>query len=701
MMTTEWSYENFKVELPRNLETAFYRSSSLGPSQAPELFTAPNLLGNATISPSAVVLVAAPAAVGKSFLARQLSSDLGAPYWDLSEFSLGSNFFTGTAVDSYEADGYSEFRSNLRASSISLVLDAVDEALVRAGRENFSAAVENLAELVRGATSPSVIIFGRDETINDTENILVEKGIAVTKFTVAYFNEEQALDFVLKKAKTRGAPVLKEFVPFMQGFEKSILSALNLNEWADARDFLGYSPVLDALATFYAREPNPIRLLQDARKDKGDSYTWQLLTRIMEDVLDREQDKFGNIFGAGNPKKYAFAASTYTPEAQIAYLLGDSDHPQAYDLDDPDHDGDPEWYAEVEDKIAEQLRLHPFLKVEARSRIENPLLAFTNSAFRDYVLARALADAKLAHPRLLEAYWRSPLLNPTPILAGLLFSRSVGTESPLAPSALGMIHDSHASGASRGQPAVLVSISLSESDSSSEMLQMYRIESREGGDRQLVTIDLKGTAPALNRGAAHCLIDFFGLDLRVGDGFADFLLSGNTVIVASSFESAVSNLRVRQGAGAAGVLISAETFSGATRRIDAQPDDSLRIVNRGERLQYPWHKYRIDVGSSGSAENPSLSLAMDLRRIVLWFTKPSMFGGGLRYPIGAAERLLAKKRMSAEVFAYLDSAGRVSRTGDEFVLNLPVDTRVILNNDLSDSAYTSFLFAMQLGIDGR
>jgi hypothetical protein len=304
---TEVDYRDFVASLPTNAQSPVYAGSGLGVQVGSDDFVPPSLqaVAYADSSPS-VYLISAPAAVGKTYFARQLSRDLNAVYWNLAEFSLGSNFFVGTAVQYYGPEGYSRFIAELESGQRTLILDAADEALVRAGKQNYVAAMKNLANMLARVNFPSVVILGREDTIEDTASVLTEEGVVAQRWSVAYFDKTQAATFVRMKAVHHGAPVMTELDDFLNSFFSSVGLALGATTWGEARSFIGYAPVLDAVATFYSRESNPFRVLESIRQSPDDRHVWNLLVTIFEHILDREQDKFGSNFGGDNADKAAF-----------------------------------------------------------------------------------------------------------------------------------------------------------------------------------------------------------------------------------------------------------------------------------------------------------------------------------------------------------------------------------------------------------
>ncbi len=70
------------------------------PTVGTKHFVAPDIeVEEEQVDPSArVLLVSAPAAVGKSSIAKQLGLLTNSMVWDLSHFSLGSSFFTALSL---------------------------------------------------------------------------------------------------------------------------------------------------------------------------------------------------------------------------------------------------------------------------------------------------------------------------------------------------------------------------------------------------------------------------------------------------------------------------------------------------------------------------------------------------------------------------------------------------------------------------
>jgi hypothetical protein len=104
---------------------------------------------------TSVVILSAPGAVGKSTVAAQIASAARAFLWDLSKFQVGSRTFAGTILELY---GFvsTGVQKRLREGNFLFVLDALDEAEVRAGSQNFEAFIRDLAEALSLGQSPAL-----------------------------------------------------------------------------------------------------------------------------------------------------------------------------------------------------------------------------------------------------------------------------------------------------------------------------------------------------------------------------------------------------------------------------------------------------------------------------------------------------------------------------------------------------------------
>ena len=87
----------------------------------------------------------------KSTTAKYISQVTGAPLWDLSTESVGTASLTGTVLKTYGAAEGSSVLDLLSEGEFLIVLDALDEALMRSGEGNFQEFLRD----VRGDSRPA------------------------------------------------------------------------------------------------------------------------------------------------------------------------------------------------------------------------------------------------------------------------------------------------------------------------------------------------------------------------------------------------------------------------------------------------------------------------------------------------------------------------------------------------------------------
>ncbi|NRD27103.1 hypothetical protein [Frigoribacterium sp. VKM Ac-2836] len=648
-----------------------------------EFFVEPNfdLVGDLA---ARVWLVSAPAAVGKTFIAQHLARDSSSPLWDLSLFSLGSHFFSGTMTEEHGVEGYLSFVNAFKATDGCLILDAMDEALVRSGAESMEAAVDNLVTILGSAQSgPSVVIFGRDDTIADVARVLGKSNVSTARMSVRFFTEQQSRVYVHEKSEDKVAALKAKLDEFLTKFFERVKSELGSYEWGDVHSFLGYAPVLEALSTAYDKKSNPLKDLNEALEDETDRQVWELLGRIVRSILLRETRKFSTSFGSGDDNKTRFAALTYSPETQLEMLM--QPDLTAYVLDFPD-EGDEDWLTDLDQQIRDQFREHPFLK-SSRSASPNMLTSFSNPIFRDFVCAWAILERRVDEFDLLPL-WGAPSISPAPLLTRFVFADSKRTHL-IEASALPILADSHSSNFVPGKSILLIREDAPElhvDDSSAVM----GVSLNEGG----VTSSVLEVVPPVGdleflRALSSVEIEAPHANLRLGMGQRDFLLGPDVRLNVLSVESLVPDVRILHSQ-ATTVKIHAESVTGITKRVIVHDLSSFVLVS--DSAYHPWRQYSSEASLVGLEAERRMDVAgMELRRLVAWFSRPSMLGGGLRYPATALEQIFNKGRASRDMFDYLAMKKMAWLDGPEFVIKLDVPVEVVRLNDLSNELYAELI----------
>lgn len=686
--------EDFLELLPRpaSLPPLLGQSESiLQPSPKPDDFVAPSLTTDSQGDDGTVWLISAPAAVGKSWLAKFISASTGNPYWDLSEFRVGSNFFSGTIARAYGGHGYARLQDELRSSSAVLVVDAADEALVRVGVSNYEAALEDLANLLDGhiGSGPAVVLLGRPETIELSAVILEGAGLSWRRFGVDYFSEGSAKSFVQTKASHLEVPPPPvELGRFMDGFFKVATGALGGRDWSDVRSFLGYSPVLDALVKF-ASDENPYARLMRIASDETHGRFWSLMSQVVLDVCAREAEKFAKTFGGGDDGRRAIARESFSVDEQLRMLLSSSpDEDFLLPVDrTPDELVDP-----MIEAAALQLRDHPFLAKGGKlARVANPLLRFGSPVFRDFATAWALWRLSPNVAIELESAARDPRVSATPMLFRFMASDLVVREGSRLPGAtLALVAQSSGAAGSGGLLRVVATAAGGPTTATpgDEVSSLLDVELWDDESRlvEFVVGPLGPDGIQLSRAVVNLLIDFPGGTVDLGAGMRDLSLGPAVTVAAGTVRVSAEEVRVVTSASSV-VGLEAGRFESSVAQLRVLGGGALQVDAPG--LYFPWLQHRF-VPKRSSADVDLDDAARKFRRLHDWFGRPSI-AGRLTYPRETMDKILAKGRADPDLFEYCQKVGLIEERGSAYVFHEPPSALASRVMDLTDPELRGFL----------
>lgn len=460
-MPTAISFSTFVSLLPKSAKYALAQSVD-GVSYIDEensRFVEPTLAKAESVSDPSVILLSAPGAVGKSTVAAELARRTNSTPWDLSKFQVGSNSFAGTLTKSFgtAAGGVME---NLNSGDFLVVLDAIDEAAVRAGAQNLDAFLDDLVgHLKNERPKPVVVLLGRSDTIDWVSLYFDDRGVPLARYELEFFDEAAAQDFIdrrldYKRQQDRASAVhrsqrkifLEARTELFQ-LASGLLSVKGEDPWRqpNVRRFLGYAPVLVALAD-YLDNPNCLALKNDIHRTREafshykDMGQWAFLVAIILELLKREQQK---MVDAVRPRMTAAAqkinwgkwSDLYSPEEQCRRILGAT-------LKVPVEETLPDELARTYAEALEtQLPQHPF---------HGSMQGFANVVFQEYVYAWALVNgAKQFAPALRSALYRT-LYRPSPLLARFILTLTgEAKDSTISGEDLGLFYESMQAGEAR------------------------------------------------------------------------------------------------------------------------------------------------------------------------------------------------------------------------------------------------------------
>lgn len=356
--------------------------------------------------------------MGKSAAATALAEALKWPLMRSERAQVGSHSLSGLVQD---ALGFSsDYIQRVADGTAGIVVDSLDEAHFKAGTENLLAFIENVQKVSgsgvtsgRATRQPSVVIFSRSDTAKWVRLTFDAQSVPLATARVNFFDQQSAHSFIesyldirfsetnrtdYHVARANPSPYEKLRDKRMRSIASVLLGRAEVNlgeDWADVQDFLGYAPVLVALAESLAVK-NPSAEI--ARLDAANQN--DLLEAIVDHILTREQGKLADQCG---PKLRALQPADdggvvdelalYAPLEQCIRLVAAT---TGVELASVLPVALPDAVRPVyEESVGLFLPDHPFMKGRE----------FASVVFRDYVFARICTDllARAALPVTPEA----------------------------------------------------------------------------------------------------------------------------------------------------------------------------------------------------------------------------------------------------------------------------------------------------------
>lgn len=295
-----------KLDEPVEKQDETVEALEVAPSK-PEGYVWPGLRDVDIAVDARVVLIEAAGAVGKTAAANALASELNWPLVDAAQAQVGSYSLSGLVHDALGLE--STFLSEVASGRAGLIVDALDEAHLRAGTSNFQAFLDNARRLASGAglTAPNLVLFSRPDTADLVRLFFKEKGSPLTSATIEFFDYPQARDFVFSfmsnQAKLypdrdyglalRNPESLGDLRDMRMKEIASALLTASVDDledcWPEVQSFLGYAPVLAVLGEYLAvRNPKAEQSLSIG----GKLTARNVLLKIVSNLLKREHEKF-------------------------------------------------------------------------------------------------------------------------------------------------------------------------------------------------------------------------------------------------------------------------------------------------------------------------------------------------------------------------------------------------------------------------
>ncbi|WP_328955740.1 hypothetical protein [Kitasatospora purpeofusca] len=675
----------------------------------PENYVVPDVREATTSHPltPSLLLITAPAAVGKSAAGRFLSNALKAPVIDLSLLQVGDGTLEGSLLRAMGAGTLARFLEDLTKGRATLIIDALDEAEVRSGQANFQAFIRGLAGAAADLDEkPAMIVLSRAESARSILEVFSGREIQYSHYEILAFDRNQAAQYLddrigsiyassgrspIHRAHATPFATARESVFSMLASTLSITTDKALWDNPEVRDFLGYAPVLDVVAEFLAVD-NFSTLNKEFLTAKSDGAVahWGLVARVINHLLVREQGKFVEQFC----KTSAFLEldnenlrdSLYSPEEQCSRLL---EYIEGLNmgLDVPAHL--PQSVRDAyETAINVQLVNHPFLRSDS----------WFNVIFRDYVTARALTSpltspnaSQAIRKKLLSAAWKhSPMLG---YFSHSLSADTTGANATCHSEVIGALYESFKS-MCETQDTLHTHIGRH----GSRLFASFGV-TREGVNGFLMPpLVFKSHSETLSitfpRELSHAEIFEVPEVIIGGDGGSfkfgpsvylecrDLLVASHEVLAFCSDQDPAVILNV-------GLLTSDNV------KVKAEAAKLFIIT---ESLDYPWSQYHrnVDLGAAISNQREARALYLELRRIVIRF-KDAKNGEAAIYQPFLDNIVIGENRRARTVLNYLQRKGCVTLRNGNYLLDFAEFSKLgISRSHLRDLQMTDAAFAVSL-----
>lgn len=669
------------LEMPVESDSATGRAITLQADPV-EGYVAPTITAMDWPDNASAVLVEAPGAVGKSAAARAIASRLNWPIVHSEHAQVGSYSLSGVIQD---VIGFSSpFLQQVAAGQAGIVIDSLDEAHFKAGTENFLAFMENVAKVsgtrpAGGSASPSVVLMSRSDAAELVKLSFADAGVPLATVRLDFFDRKEADQFISAYLRQRfeetdrgeynvALASQRPFELLRERRFKQLAAALvgdaefDLRaDWPRVANFLGYAPVLVAMAESMAVR-NPTR--EPERLDASDQVA--LLREIVEHILRREQMKFEENLG---PKLSAFIAADsrvsmpsdlYSPEEQVARLIA---YIRGEELATSLPAGLPAEVKPIYDDAARNfLPDHPFLR--GRN--------FASVVFADY--ARAVSCVSLGVRLGLRFRPEETIGSPGPFFARFLADPGRSDRPPVVDEAL-----VEAIIFSWNQESDLVDSAYSE-------VRVVMLENegtiscvREPGGRRSEASDvpeLEFSVTGLT-GALHIknplkratVVSEQSLILGEAGGTAQ--VGPSVVLMAAELVTDAEVLRVESNKGRTfGLAIAADEI--VANRLGKVESGSAFLAVYSANPPSRLRPYARSLGTQNSMKIP-FQFFMDLRTMLLAFKSSTTGDGKLAVLAAKLDNKIIKASANRQaLFRYLSEIDAITRDGPLYLLDLTV-----------------------------
>lgn len=550
-------------------------------------------------------LIAAPGAVGKSTLAREICASSGAIYLDLANATtVAGNYLIGGLV-------HNNLYQAWQSQQTTVLIDALDEARLRVTQSSFEDFLSDIASVAKNSSIP-LVLLGRVGIIEEAWTILNDReNLSPPIFDIELFDDDRAEQFVLArlaKLSTTTYPALASPLnthraTYVEAIRRLIARLREVSN-QDGNQFVGYAPVLDAIANVIATENNPAKI--------GDAMQrileGKILDRLTSEILTRESWKLINQVSITIPN--INTDNLYGIEEQLERLACKLFHvpPPPISSEIPQHA-----VSHYEQAVSNLLPQHPFLNGSAT--------APSGAVFGACIVAYALKSSRLDLAKAAEQYARHGHHAPNPFLFDF-YRYASGDNKSLPAEHIGLLYES---AIAKAEPGDIARLSV-ESEQNEGAVGVEISLTRYSG------VDLRAEFNTSNTGTLRfgrkligITVDAEAMDVELGDGGQLELISPVSInahaLMLNCSEIVVKAESHTQETDNVVLLEAAELLS--------DPGLLPPTVRHGAQLQvswpdskaYPWSSF---VFQSPQGNDPATADALRvLRRLIMSFRSHS------------------------------------------------------------------------------
>jgi hypothetical protein len=447
-----------------------------------------------------------------------------------------------------------------------------------------------VAALKEPRPKPTLALLARTDTADWIELVFDAAGVPIARYRNEYFDQARAFEFIGKQLDQRHSggksphrQQVKAYSDARAALFRLIYKVFGVSEeaaWSDERvkDFLGYAPVLEALAT-YLDVTNYFSFIQELSDRPIDGRDpWQFLTDVVSRILTREQSKMtdavrGKLEAPAMAAGWSDWSNLYSPDEQLNRVL-------AYSMKTAPvitKGLPPSMDATYDEALTTQLPQHPFLSGRD----------FANVVFKEFTYAWGLTAGSAQVAERLRNTMRH---REKPFLPTQLFSRFVVKPGETGPAVMdgqdfGVVYESLIS---RGE-GILLSL-----DQASDGLHASVGVDPDGESAMEIHLLDSGTGVHFWRRLENAVVDV-EVPVRLGLPEQRFILGPSVEVTCGQLSVECDDIEIDARGD---VVMRAASYSSAVSpRLKVRNETEGRIAVMWPGVAHPWVVYRTTEGA--------------------------------------------------------------------------------------------------------